>query len=156
MIQISQLTDKISQLEISGVRVKDLDEMAAAVNARDCPVLVPEPLAFVSNIIVTRDTSGLPTVAAKTIQYTLSYTFLYAPIGSDRTLGLENYPKMVRKAFAILDAFIADDDMMSGTDSDEIVDITPIALTEFGPVPDPSGAMFVGCRIAFLVTEFIN
>lgn len=156
MIQITALTDLISQLEISGVRVRDMDQIPAAVNARDCPILIPEPLAFISNLIVTRDTSGLAAIADKTINYTLNYTFLFAPVGEDRTLGLENYPKMVKKAFAILDVFILADAIASGTAYDQVVDITPVGITEFGPVVDPSGNQFLGCKFQFLVTEFIN
>ena len=156
MIQITNLVDKISQLEISGVRVRDMDQIPAAVNVRDCPMLIPEPLNFIQNIVVVRDAAGAASYAPKTITYTLNYTFLFAPVGDDRTMGLSQYADMVKKVFVILDAFIANDAMTSGTTYDEIVDITPASVTEFGPVPDPAGGQFLGCRIAFLVTEFIN
>ena len=154
MIQITNLVDKISQLEISGVRVRDMDQIPAAVNVRDCPMLIPEPLNFIQNIVVVRDAAGAASYAPKTITYTLNYTFLHSPVGDDRALA--NYADMVKKVFAILDAFILADAIASGTSFDEVIDITPASVTEFGPVPDPAGNQFLGCRMQFLVTEFIN
>lgn len=153
-IQITDLVDAISQLEIAGVRVLDMDEIKPEVLARECPVLMPEPLNFVSNIIITRDTSGAASWAKKTITYTLNYVFLYAPVGTGREL--QKYGDMVKKAFAVLDAFISHDDLTVNTTYDEAVDISPVSVTEFGPVPDPSGGLYLGCRMQFVVTEFIN
>lgn len=153
-IQLLNVVDKISQLEIAGVRVRDVDEIRAAVTERDCPILIPEPLNFLSNITIVRDSYGPAATAMKTITYQLGYTFLYAPVGAGREL--ERYWDMVKKAALILDAFIADDDMTSGTSFDEAVDITPVSVVEFGPVPDPAGNQFIGCRFQFQVIEFIN
>lgn len=153
-LQIVKLVDKISQLEVSGVRIRDMDELQAPVNQRDCPILTPEPLNFVSNLVVTRDSTGIPSIAKKTVNYTLQYTFLYQPVGAGREL--ERYGDMVEKAYAIIDAIIEADNLTSGTDYDEVVDITPAAIVEFGPVPDPQGNQYIGCRLQFVITEFVN
>ena len=154
-LQIVDLVDKISQIEVSGVRIRDMDELQAPVNQRDCPILIPEPLNFVSNLVVTRDSTGLPSQARKTVNYTLQYTFLYQPVGAGR-MGLEKYGDMVKKTFAIIDAVIAADNLTSNTTYDEVVDITPAAIIEFGPVPDPDGNQYTGCRLQFVITEFVN
>ena len=71
-------------------------------------------------------------------------------------MGLEKYGDMVKKTFAIIDAVIAADNLTSNTTYDEVVDITPAAIIEFGPVPDPDGNQYTGCRLQFVITEFVN
>lgn len=156
MIQITSLVDAISQLEISGVRVRDMDQIPYTINSRDCPMLLPEPLNFIQSIELTTDSFGTPDIAKMTIKYQLNYTFCFCPAGLDRGKELEQYGNMVKKVFAILDVFILNQNMTSGTDFDEAVDVAPVGITEFGPVSAPDGGQFLGCKFQFMVTEFIN
>ena len=147
-LAIATIADSISDLDVNGVRILDMDQIKAGVNERDCPVLFPEPLGFISDFTVERDSQGIPSQARKTARYNLNYTFCYAPVGTGREL--EKYGDMVEKVFAILDEVILHDTITG------LVDIEPDAVIEFGPVPDPAGNQFLGCRLRFRVMEFIN
>jgi len=147
-LQIATIVSNFAALNISGVKIRDMDEISATFSDRDCPVLYPEPAGFVTNFTVTRDSFGPPALAKKTATYVLHYTFLFAPVGTMREL--EKYGAMVEMAFAILDAVILNEDLAGSLEFD------PQDTLEFGPVPDPAGNVYFGCRFAFLVTEFIN
>jgi hypothetical protein len=151
-LAITTICDSISQLEVSGVKIRDLDQIPTAVNERDCPVFYPDPLNFVSGWELERDSQGSnSSPAAKyTVRYTLTYTFLYSPVGADRNMGLTKYGQMVDKLFEILDTILAND-YIAG-----LVDLQPEAVDEFGPVPDPAGNSFIGCRVRLRVEEFVN
>lgn len=147
-LNIATIVSSIAALDISGVKIRDTDHIPPQVTDRDCPILFPEPAGFVTDFTVTRDTMGAPSVAKKTATYVLHYTFLFMPVGAGREL--ERYGDMVDTAFAILDAVILEEDLTGALEFD------PQDALEFGPVPDPAGNLFLGCRFAFLVTEFIN
>ena len=147
-LQIVEVTNSIGALQVSGVRILDLDEIPSSGVLR-APVLFPEPLGFITDFELERNSFGGGSVALQTARYNLNYTFLFAPIGAGRT-GLDVYDEMVTKAAAILDAVIAINTFSGG------VDIVPLSPLEFGPVPDPAGNQFLGCRFVFRVTEFVN
>jgi hypothetical protein len=147
-LNIATIVSSFAALNISGVKICDTDHIPASVPPTACPILYPEPLGFVTDFTVVRDSWGAPSVAKKTATYTLHYTFCYMPVGAAREL--ERYGDMVETAFAILDAVILNEDLAGALEFD------PAGAMEFGPVPDPAGNLFLGCRFAFLVTEFIN
>ena len=142
------ICNSIQGLTIAGVKVLDLDEISPEV-VRQTPVLFPEPLEFITDFSMERDSFGGGSVAKMTVTYNLHYTFCYAPIGSGR-MGLDIYSGMIEAAMSILDAVLAIDTM------DGLIDIIPLAPVEFGPVPDPAGNQYLGCRFAFQVMEFVN
>jgi hypothetical protein len=126
----------------------DIHEIPPDVT-RITPVLFPEPVNFVTDFSMTRDSFGGGSVAKMTVLYTLHYTFCYTQIGAART-GLDAYIGAVEMAALILDA-VLDIDTFSGG-----IDIQPIEVSEFGPVPDPAGNQYLGCRFAFQVQEYVN
>jgi len=148
-LAIATIANSIAALSISGVNIKDVDQIPPNADRLE-PILFPEPLGFVTDFTLTRDSQGSNTFLAKyTVTYNLHYTFLFAPVGSGRT-GLDLYDDMVGKAFAILDAIISNDAITGA------VDIQPAETLDFGPVPDPAGNMYIGCRFVFQITEFVN
>ena len=148
-LAIATIVSNIAALSVSGVTIKDMDSIPEQVLARDCPIMIPEPVDFVSDFEVERNTYGSAAQSKKTVRYTLNYSFLYQTVGATRT-GLDIYGDMVDKAFAIFDAIISNDDLGS------TVEFTPFDTVSFGVVLDPSGNTFLGCRILVRVTEFIN
>lgn len=146
-LAIATVVDSIEALEVTGLNIAGIDNIPP-----DCkmltPILIPEPLNFVTNFLTTRDTFGTSTTAEKTAEYDLNYTFLYAPLGSGRT-GLEYYGEMLEMAGLIVDE-ILDNDTITGC-----VDISPQGTVDFGPVPDPSGNQYLGCRLVFHVVEYL-
>ncbi len=145
-IALTTITNAIAGLSISGVTVLDVDQIYGDMSRAGLPVLYPEPVDFVSNFRVSRDSQGGGSTALITIEYDLTYTFLHSPIGAERVL--EGYTQMVDKAMEVLDAVLAIDTLTGA------VDILPTGIAQIGPVPDPAGNMYHGCRFIFHVVEF--
>ena len=143
------VADSIAGLTVTGASIKDVDQIPPEAGKLRTPVLFPEPMNFVTDFHMVRDSFGPGTTAKMTVTYTLHYTFCCCPIGQGQT-GLDAYDDMTSKVVAIWDAVIAIG-VLTGC-----VDLVPAGVSEFGPVPDPSGNMYLGCRLAFQVTEFVN
>src|SRR3990170_2945459 len=138
-LAISTICDSISVLSVSGLTIKDLNEIPEAVMARDCPVIYPKPDGFITNFEMVRDSFGGGSTAKMTVTYDLTYRLLGAPLGSGRGL-FDSYSLMVEKVYAYIDAVQAIDTMTG------LEDITPADTTAFGPVSDPAGGMFHGAK----------
>ena len=147
-LQISTITAAIAGLTVTGVTILDTDEIPFEVGLRQS-VLFPEPVNFVTDFTVTRDSMGIASQARKTVTYTLNYTFAHSQVGTGRGLA-DLYGDMVSTAYAIVDAIIALD-TVSGA-----VGIDDPTINQFGVVVDPSGVSYHGCKIAVRVTEFVN
>ena len=76
-LSITTVTNSIAALSVTGVTIKDIDEIPASVDAYDCPILYPEPVDFVTNLTVTAASFQ----GKYDVEYDLTYTFLYAQIG---------------------------------------------------------------------------
>jgi hypothetical protein len=148
-LAFTTITDSISSLVIEGVNIRDIDELSEGVTARECPVLYPEPVNFISNFELVRDSTGPGATALQHATYDLTYTFLYAPIGAGRGL-FDVYDESIEKVGLILDAIITNDAITG------LVDLRPQDTINIGPVADPSGAIFHGCQLVFSVMEFVN
>ena len=146
-LQIVTVTDSIAALTVAGLRILDMEIPADAT--RQTPCLFPEPLNFMTDFVMVRDSFGGGSSALMTVTYQLHYTFLFAPIGAGRT-GLDMYSPMTAMVAAVFDAVMAIDTLTGA------IDIQPLAATEFGPVPDPAGNQYLGCRLAFSITEFVG
>ena len=147
-LQIVNIARAIADLDIPGLAIKDLDNIPAECTNL-LPVLFPEPVGYLSNFVVVWDSQGGHGVQMMTVQYDLRYTLLYSAIGAGRT-GLEYYGQMMDKVSILLDEMLVNDDL-TGT-----IDFLPVEVTEAGPVPDPAGNMFLGCRLTLHVKEFVN
>ena len=148
-LSFTTVTNSIAALSVSGVTIKDIDEIPTSVLPRDCPILYPEPDGFLSNIVYTRGTMAPGSVALSEVTYNMTYAFLYAPVGSGRSL-LDVYSDMVTKVGLIIDAIISSDEQAG------LEDLQFEGAVQFGAVPDPAGAMFIGTRLTFAVMEFVN
>ena len=148
-LAIATITKNIAAIDVDGIEIKDIDALKDEYTVRDCPVLIPEPIDFVTGLEIERNSYGSAAQSKKTARYTLNYTFLYMPVGASR-YGLDRYGDMVERAFAIVDAMVATDDLTGS------VEFTPQDTVSFGVVLDPAGNSFQGCRILLRITEFIN
>jgi hypothetical protein len=145
-VNLVAIADAISKVSISGVTVKDINEIPDQWDMRQ-PALFPRANDFITECSVEAVTNG-GNSAAKDLTYTLNYVFMYAPVGSGRGL-LDAYSGMVTMACTILDTFAATDFTAYGALRFEV------SMGAFGPVADPSGAMGHGCEFAFKILEFI-
>lgn len=148
-LAFTTITNSIAAIDVLGVTIRDIDEIPEAVTPTMCPVLYPEPVGFISNFEYTRQSQGGGAVALADVTYNLTYTFLYAPVGSGRGL-FDVYDDMVAKVGLILDAFIIADAATGA------VDLTPDTPLNLGPVSDPAGNVFHGCQFVLNITEFVN
>ena len=142
-LAIVTVCDSIAALDVEGVTIYDIDQIPPGV-PRQLPALFPEPVNFVTNFTTARNTFG--TTGFKTVEYDLNYTFLFAPIGAGRT-GLDLYDDMLTKVALIVDE-VLENDAITGA-----WDIQTQGTADFGPVPDPAGNQYLGCRLVFHVIE---
>ncbi len=148
-IQIVTIANSIAAISVSGVTIKDIDEIPEEVTSRDCPILIPRPDGYVSGFTYDPVTQGGGATALADVNYNLRYSFLYAPLGDGRDL-MDNYSGMVTKVGLIIDALIISDAITG------VIDLQLTDVSDFGPVADPTGNMFHGCTLTVSVLEFIN
>ena len=142
-LAIVTVCESIAALDVEGVTIKDIDHIPPDCT-RLTPILFPEPVNFVTNLVSERNTFGA--TGFKTVNYDLTYTFLFASIGAGRT-GLDLYDDMLTKVALIVDE-ILENDAITGA-----WDIKTQGTVDFGPVPDPAGNNYLGCRLVFHVIE---
>ena len=146
---IATITNSIAAVSVSGLTIKDIDEIPQSANNRDCPLLVPDPDNFVTGFNANPDTFGAGSNRKWTVGYTLNYLLLYAVVGSGRTTVLEKYSGMVSMAFAFYDALFAVSDLTGS------VDFEPGSVNRFDIVT-LAGASFHSCGVSLNVKEFVN
>ena len=149
-LQIATVVSNIAALTVANVSIKDTDEAPTAVTTRaNTSILMPLP-AFITEPRMERDSFGGGSVAKMTMEYKLNYRFFLAPCSSYRNNSMEWLPDLVTRVAAILDEVLAID-VFGGC-----VDIVPGEVTNMGIVMDNTDALFYGCDMSFVVTEFIN
>jgi hypothetical protein len=143
---ITTITNSIAALSITGLTIKDIDEIPQGVLDRDCPILTPNPDNFVTKFKVEPDTLDK---SKWTVSYELNYLLLYAVVGSGRTTSMEKFSGMVSKAFSFIDAVAA---AMALTGA---VDWSPGVIDGFDIVTIGQNN-FHSCHVNILIWEFIN
>jgi len=146
-LQIAAVANSIAALSVSGVSLKDVDEIPAGVDKRS-PTILPLP-DYVTNFAVERVSFGSST-ALQNISYTLNYRFCYKPVGQGRQKTIEYYDEMIDKVALFFDAVMAIETLTGA------VDITPAGVTNMGIVNDPSENEFIGCDLAVRILEFVG
>lgn len=141
----------IAALSISGVTVKDIDEIPESIAPRDCPILFPSPDGWMgaanSEPSDGPATFGTPTTRYWVFARTYNYVYLHAEVGSGRGLK-DHYSGMCSKADAIIEA-IAEMDISD-------VDVQTINIGEFGVLADPATNGYFGFRVTVTLRERIN
>jgi hypothetical protein len=146
-LAIRTVADSVAGITVSGVNIKDLNEIPNEVHNRDAPIVYPEPDGFLSNFRFSRESQGTGTSAHINVRYTLTYTFLHSRVGTGRGL-FDVYADMVGKVADFLDGILANDAITGA------VDIYASNVSTFGPTADPSGEVFHGCTIQLDVLDF--
>jgi len=147
-LAISTVADSISKLSVTGLTIKDINEIPAGTDSRG-KTLIPKP-NFMTDFSMERDSFGGGSTAKMTVNYTLNYRMLYKPVGAGRQNVLEYYDDLTSMIGLVLDAVLAID-TLTGT-----VDIVPLSVTNMGLVNDPADQAWYGCDFAFRVMEFVN
>lgn len=147
-LQIATITNSIAALSISGVTIKDKDELREGWTAYDCPLLTPLPNNFVSGISAIPRSMSSGAGRQLDVSYTLTYRYFHAPVGSGNLA--QTWSDMVDKVFAIFDAILANDKLNG------LIDLSLSSVSEFGVVVDGANNQYHGCDIALRVMEFVN
>ena len=141
----------IAALSISGVTVKDIDEIPESVLSRDCPVLFPSPDGWMTGGNGEPGegptTFGTPTTRLWTFNRGYRYVYLHSQVGAGRGL-LDVISAMSTKADAIITAITK----LDVTD----VDVKNVAISEFGVLTSPDGKSFFGFTVDITMRERLN
>jgi hypothetical protein len=145
---LSNIADSISNISISGVTVKDKDQIVGSwLSTPD--VLYPNPDGWITNFSIQYDTVLQGAAAPATISYSLNYRFLGVAVG-DISIMPVAYSSLVEKLVLITNAIIATPSPYSGRVEMKIGNIS------IGSRTDPAGNNFYGADFAVLIQELQN
>jgi len=145
-ISIVTVADSISKISVSGLTIKDLDEMLEKVTDRDTPVMMPGP-TFITGIDIEDMALGTGAVRHLDVSYVLNYRFFFEEVGESRELK-DVYAAMMTKLSLLIDALIIND-VVTGA-----IDLQHISIIGDGTVTDPVNELFFGFDIGLSIMEF--
>jgi hypothetical protein len=149
-LNLSNIADAISQISISGVTVKDRDQIAASwVSTPN--VLFPntEGEGWVTDFSMDFKAMIRGASAPVNVTYTLNYRFLGVQVGDIATFPV-SYSALVDKVIAIINAMVAIHAPYDGGVNMEIASVS------IGPRDDPVGNKYFGADIALRIEELQN
>lgn len=148
---LDDITSAIAGLTISGVTILDVDEIRDSITLRAGEtILMPEPLDFISNMSLTRETLGDASTRYMDLEYDLTYTYFYAPLASTRGLR-DIYSGMGAKFQAIIHGITNHDFHSIGAWKCE-----PQNILAYGKVADPLENEFYGFRFSVHCMEIMK
>lgn len=141
MPNTAALATSISQLSVSGVTFKDVDEIPRIVKASDCPIFFPDPAEWFQSMRTSADLDFVGQAGQENVTRTLRYIYLHAPSIAKNTITAQ-YAAMAARVDSIYSAIA---DMNNGAAM-----VTSIEITRFGELEaPPMGAnvrnVFFGC-----------
>lgn len=145
-VNFISVADAISKLSISGVTLRDIDQIAASVQMAPA-TLAPKPGGYITNFKVSTDSFGTGGGQKMTLDYTLNYTYYHCQIGS--VLDFGSYSAMVTKIAVILVSLLSNDVVTGALDQNPRV-------SDIGPVLDPAGNQYHGCVFSLDITQFVE
>jgi hypothetical protein len=147
-LKLSEIADAISQIAISGVTVKDKNEVSGSwVSLPN--VLYPNPDGWVTGFGIEYATVMQGATAPMDISYTLNYRLLGVQVG-DLALMPVSYSALVDKLVLVLNAMISAHAPYTGRVEMKVGDIGLGART------DPAGNQYYGADIALNIMEMQN
>lgn len=147
-IALATIADSITGITVSGLTIKDVDQIPTAINQRECPLLIPNPENYISNCIIGVDSFGSGTSRKMTLTYNLNYILIYSTVGAGRTHVIDAYSGMLAKAVAFLDAFYVLEGLTGSVDFE--AELGNPAITTVGEID------FHSIGITIMIKEFIN
>ena len=145
---LANIADSISSISISGVTVKDMDQVVA--NWQSTPnVLYPNPDGYMTGFGLDYKSFTRGASSQVDIKYTLNYRFLGTQVGNLGNMPVA-YAAMISKVVLIINAMITTTAPYDGK-----VDLVLGSVT-FGMREDPAGNQYHGADIALNITEMQN
>jgi hypothetical protein len=146
---LTTITGEIAALSITGVTIKDYDEVV--VNWKAMPnVLYPNVENFLTGLKLDYESFPHGASAQVNISYTLNYRFLGTQVGNNTATYSLAYKDVIDKVLLIINAIVTNHSYASGKASVELAGV------KFGGFSDPSGAFYHGADIALSVVEMQN
>jgi len=142
---IATVADSIAGLTISGVTIKDIDQIPDTARML-CPLLIPKPDNFVTDLSVSFETFGSNGGAKINTNYTLNYVFLFCEVGGMGAFSA--FSGLVSKLSSILVA-INSNDAITGA-----VDVKINSIGNIGVITDPAGIEYWGLEFSLRVLEY--
>lgn len=147
-IVFSTVTNSVAALSVSGVTIKDIDEIPEDV-AMLTPILFPQPAGFITDISPEFVSLGSNGAARMNLEYTLNYVYLHAPVGSGIN-ALAPYTGMITKLAAIFVAIMSNDAITGA------VDVRLGSLPNLGVVTAPNDEDYWGALITLRILEHVQ
>ncbi len=143
---IATVADSISNLSISGVTIKDIDQIPDTARMLT-PLLIPQPNNFITDLQVSFETFGSNGGAKINTTYTLNYVFLFCEVGS----GLGSFAAFSGLIGKLEDILVAinSNDAITGA-----VDMKIGSIGNIGVITDPAGNEFWGLEFSLRVLEY--
>ena len=143
---IATVADSISGLSISGVTIKDIDQIPETARMLT-PLLIPQPANFVTDVSVTFQTYGSNGGAKINTNYNLNYVFLFCEVSSGMG-AFAAFSGLISKLSSILVA-INSNDAITGA-----VDVKISSIGNIGVITDPAGVEFWGFEFSLKILEY--
>ena len=147
-VSLSTVADSIAGLSISGVNIKDIDQIPDNASML-CPLFIPNPSGFVTDISPSFETFGSNGNAKMNLAYTLNYIFLHSEIGSGVS-AFSAYSDLLSKLTSIIAAIMSNDTITGA------VDIRLQGISSVGVVTDPAEHEYWGVQFSFRVLEYVQ
>lgn len=147
-INLANIANSIAAISISGVTVKDRDEVSGSWLSIP-NVLYPKPDGWISGFTLNYDTVMQGASAMMTVGYTLTYRFLGVQVG-DIAIFPVAYSTLVDKLVLIINAMLSTPAPYSGK-----VEMR-LSGVDIGPRADPAGNNYFGADITLQITEMQN
>ena len=147
-LNLANIANSIAAISISGVTVKDKDEVVA--NWTPIPnVLYPNPDGWITDFSIDYKAITRGAAAPANFIYTLNYRFLGVQVGDLSTFPV-SYSALVDKLILIINAIFSEDDPYSGGVNMEL------GAVDLGPKMDPAGNQYFGADFALMIEEIQN
>jgi len=144
-LKLANVADAIAAISISGVTVKDKDQIVGNWEAVQ-NVLYPNPNGWITGFKIEYATVMQGTTAPMDIYYTLNYRFLSVQVGDISTFPA-SYSALVDKLILIINAIIATPAPYAGNVEMTITDVA------IGPRTDPAGNNYFGADFSVNIME---
>lgn len=145
---LSNITDAIATISVSGVTIRDKDELTGSFVAKP-NTLFPNPEGFITDFSLDYESFTRGASALVNINYTLNYRFIGTAIGDLGTMGAA-YNDMINKVVLIINAMISTTAPYDGKVDMELRGVT------IGAREDPAGNVYHGADIALRISEMQN
>lgn len=146
--KLASIANAVEALTISGIRVKDIDNIPVSSTVRDV-FLFPKPDGWVGGFSVTPQSQGTTATGRRVdLRYSLTYNLCVGNIGAGRADVIDFYDTMVADVVRVINAVTDIATLVDG------VEISVSDLVSFGAVATPDGVLHPGASIVFDVLEF--